>query len=159
MSEDLESILRKSLDEVDREKKQITRTLVILFVAVVVGLQALAYFSLRIDLKVLIMSEFGLLFLAEVALALRTWMTVASSTTKMLKAEEAMGSRCTVSRRAPESLMFMLLLKSGKALSNVIVPNTLNTMLYVCAAEPASAVVIAARSVLGPLSASEVTGK
>ena len=54
---------------------------------------------------------------------------------------------------------FMLWLRSGKALSSVIVPETLNSMLYVCWAEPASAWVIAERSVPGPESASDVTAR
>ena len=88
MPEDLESILRRSLDEVDRNNKRMNRTAVILVVAVITGLLALSALSLIIDVKTLIMSEFGLLFLAEVALALRTWMTVASSTRRVLKAIE-----------------------------------------------------------------------
>ena len=51
------------------------------------------------------------------------------------------------------------MLRSGKALSSVIVPETLTSMLYLCAAEPASALMIAARSVPGPESASDVTSK
>lgn len=93
MSEDLESILRKSLDEVDRNNKRMKRTIVILGVTVVVGLEGLAYLSLKIDVKALIMAEFGFLFLAEVALALRTWITVASSTTKVLKAIELLSKQ------------------------------------------------------------------
>src|SRR5262245_58046807 len=51
----------------------------------------------------------------------------------------------------------MLLLRSGRALSSVIVPVTLKLMAYVLLDAPLSAVVIAARSVLGPVSASELT--
>ncbi len=52
-----------------------------------------------------------------------------------------------------------MLLKTGKALSSAIAPETLNLMLNVCAVDPASASVIAARNVPGPVSASEVTSK
>ncbi|MGA2883384.1 MAG: hypothetical protein ABSG13_30940 [Bryobacteraceae bacterium] len=93
MTEDLESILRKPLDEVDRNNKRMKRTAVILVVVVVIGLEALAYLSLKLDVKVLLMSEVGFLFLAEVVLALRTWMTVASSTRKILKAIELLSKR------------------------------------------------------------------
>jgi hypothetical protein len=93
MTEDLESILRKPLDEVDRNNKRMKRTAVILVVVVVIGLEALAYVSLKLDVKVLLMSEVGFLFLAEVVLALRTWMTVASSTRKILKAIELLSKR------------------------------------------------------------------
>lgn len=47
MSEDLESILRRSLDEVDRNNKRMKRTAVILLVVVVIGLEAVAYLSLK----------------------------------------------------------------------------------------------------------------
>jgi uncharacterized membrane protein len=93
MPEDLESILRKSLDQVDRDNKRLKRTSVILVVIVVVSLEVLAYLSLRMDVKTLVMSEFGILVLAEVALALRTWMTVASSTRKILKAIELLSKQ------------------------------------------------------------------
>lgn len=93
MSEDLESILRKSLDEVDRNNKRMKRMIVILGGTVAVGLEGLAYLSLKIDLKTLIMAEFGFLFLADVALALRTWIAVASSTTKVLKAIELLSKQ------------------------------------------------------------------
>jgi len=88
MTEDLETILRKSLDQIDRENKRMKRTSVILIVVIVVGLEVLAFLSLKIDVKTLVMSEVGFLALAEVALALRTWITVASSTRKILKAIE-----------------------------------------------------------------------
>jgi len=93
MTEDLESILRKSLDEVDRNNKRMKRTVVVLVAAVVIGLEVLAFLSLKIDVKTLIMSEFGFLFLAETALALRTWMTVASSTRRVLKAIELLSKQ------------------------------------------------------------------
>lgn len=93
MSEDLESILRKSLDEADRDRKRMKRTFVILAVVVVVGLEVLAFLSLRMDVKTLIMSEVGFLFLAEVALALRTWMMVGNSTRKVLKAIELLSKQ------------------------------------------------------------------
>jgi hypothetical protein len=89
---DIESVLRKSPDEVDRNNKRMKRKSVILN-RFVVGLEVLAFLSLKMDVKTLVMSEFGFVVLAEAALALRTWMTVASSTRKILKAIELLSKQ------------------------------------------------------------------
>jgi len=47
MPEDLESTLRKSLDQIDRENERMKRTAIILVVTVVAGQIALAYLYLK----------------------------------------------------------------------------------------------------------------
>ena len=83
-----------------------------------------------------------------------------ASTVKMRKEEEAVGSRSTVELLAPRPLMVIFRLRSGRALSRVIVPCILMGMMYLLLAAPASAAMIADRRVPLPrLSSSDVTGR
>ena len=88
MPEDLESILRKSLDEVDRDRKRMKRTFAILAIPLLAAIVVQGYISTIADIKFLLVYSVAILFLAEVGLALRTWMIVADSTRKVLKAIE-----------------------------------------------------------------------
>lgn len=93
MPEDLESILSRSLDEVDRDRNRMKRTSIMLVLAVEAGLLALTFLSFKIDIKFLILWAAGLVVVAEVAIALRTWITVANSTRKVLKAIELLSKQ------------------------------------------------------------------
>jgi hypothetical protein len=95
MPEDLESILRKSLDEVDRNNKRMKRTSVILVVAMGAWLLTLSFlipFS-NIDVRWFILWTAGVLLFGEIALHFQTRMTVSGSARRVLKAIELLSKQ------------------------------------------------------------------
>jgi hypothetical protein len=95
MPEDLESILRKSLDEVDRNNKRMKRTSVVLVGAMGAWLLTLSFlipFS-NIDVRWFILWAAGILFFGEIALHFQTRMTVSGSIGRVLKAIELLSKQ------------------------------------------------------------------
>ncbi len=88
MSQDFESILRKSLNEADRARKRLILVFLILFLAVQVGLVWLGHLSRTVDVRTLVICSVAVLLVGEVATAVVTWGIVAESTKKTLKAIE-----------------------------------------------------------------------
>ena len=80
-----------------------------------------------------------------------------ASTVRIAEVSEALAARSTVRLLAPGPRMAMLLLRSGSGLCRSILPVTAKPIVKLSFWLPASAVWIAARSVPGPESASELT--
>jgi hypothetical protein len=88
MTQDLETILRKSLDEVDHAGKRLILVFLILFIAVQAGLVWLGHLGQTADVQAMLISSVAVLLVAQAATAVVSWSVVIAMTRKTLKAIE-----------------------------------------------------------------------
>jgi hypothetical protein len=88
MSEDLEKILRKSLDEADRYRKRVILGSFILACIVAAGLGWLDHLRGQADVKTMLFFGVVTLLISQVAVAVVTWGVVTDLARKTLKAIE-----------------------------------------------------------------------
>ena len=88
MSQDLEGVLRASLDEADRYRKRTVCGSVILAVAVFAGLFWLDHLSRTADVKTILIFAVATLLVAQVTVAVATWGVITLAARKTLKAIE-----------------------------------------------------------------------
>jgi hypothetical protein len=85
MSQDLENMLRKALDEADRYRKRTVLGSAILAATVAGGLLWLDHLSRTADLKTMLLIAVATILVGQVVPAVITWGIVADATRKILK--------------------------------------------------------------------------
>jgi biotin transporter BioY len=93
MTQDLETILRKSLDQTDRSIKVLLACWFFMAVAVVAGLLWLAHLSNTADVKAMIVASVVIILLALSVNLTLTCVFVAAMTRKTLKAIELLSKK------------------------------------------------------------------
>lgn len=88
MTQDLETILRKSLDEADRSIKVLWASWILMSILVVAGLLWLRLLSSSADVKTLLVISVAILVFAQGVNILLTCVVVTAMTRKTLKAIE-----------------------------------------------------------------------
>jgi hypothetical protein len=88
MSNDLELLLRKALDETDRYQRRVLRGAILLGAATCALLLWLEHISRTTDVKGMLPFVVAVLLVGQVAPAVVTWGRIADSTRKILKAIE-----------------------------------------------------------------------
>lgn len=88
MSEDLERILRKSLDEADRYRKRVVVVFFLLAATVAAGLGWIDHLRGASDVKAMLFFSVVTLLIGQVAVAVATWGVVTTVGRRILKAVE-----------------------------------------------------------------------
>lgn len=88
MSQDLEQILRKSLDEADRYRRRVVIVFSVLAGLVAAGLGCIDHLKQTGDIKTMLFFSVGLILVAQVAVGVVTWGVVATAARRILKAIE-----------------------------------------------------------------------